>query len=106
MKAVIAYTTNYITKPGLCTHTMMEIIKSVFTWNSDLLQGESPRAEKAQRLMVQIVNAITVQQEIGSLIVTIRSLLLFISFFFFFSQVWEFDVACTRVYAATHDSLP
>ncbi|KZV60296.1 hypothetical protein PENSPDRAFT_594230, partial [Peniophora sp. CONT] len=31
MKAVIAYTTDYITKPGLRTHTMMEIIKSVFT---------------------------------------------------------------------------
>ncbi|KZV60465.1 hypothetical protein PENSPDRAFT_554496, partial [Peniophora sp. CONT] len=31
LKAVIAYTTDYITKPGLRTHTMMEIIKSVFT---------------------------------------------------------------------------
>ncbi|KZV59502.1 hypothetical protein PENSPDRAFT_595326, partial [Peniophora sp. CONT] len=31
LKAVIAYTTDYVTKPGLRTHTMMEIIKSVFT---------------------------------------------------------------------------
>ena len=66
MKAVIAYTTDYITKPGLRTHTMMEIIKSVFTRNSEFLQGSAPRAEKARRLMVQIVNAMTVKQEIGS----------------------------------------
>ena len=45
MKAVIAYTTDYITKPGLRTHTMMEIIKSVFTRNSEFLQGSAPRAE-------------------------------------------------------------
>ena len=66
MKAVIAYTTDYITKPGLRTHTMMEIIKSVFTRNSEFLQGSAPRAEKARKLMVQIVNAMTVKQEIGS----------------------------------------
>ena len=31
MNAIIAYTTDYIMKPELRTHTMMEIIKSVFT---------------------------------------------------------------------------
>ncbi|VDB90195.1 unnamed protein product [Peniophora sp. CBMAI 1063] len=66
LKAVIAYTTDYITKPGLRTHTMMEIIKSVFTRNSEYLQGTTSRAEKARKLMVQIVNALTVKQEIGS----------------------------------------
>ncbi|KZV61308.1 hypothetical protein PENSPDRAFT_554242, partial [Peniophora sp. CONT] len=45
---------------------MMEIIKSVFTRNSEFLQGTHPRAEKARKLMVQIVNAMTVKQEIGS----------------------------------------
>ena len=47
MKAVIAYTTDYITKPGLRTHTMMEIIKSVFTRNTEFLQGATSRAERA-----------------------------------------------------------
>lgn len=66
LKAVIAYTTDYITKPGLRTHTMMEVIKSVFTRNCEYLQGDSPRAEKARKLMVQMVNALTVKQEVGS----------------------------------------
>ena len=37
MKVIIAHTTYYITKPGLRTHTMMEIVKSVFTRNTEFL---------------------------------------------------------------------
>ena len=47
MRAVIAYTTDYITKSGLRTHTMMEIIKSGFTHNTEFLQGATSRAERA-----------------------------------------------------------
>ena len=46
MRAVIAYTTDYITKSGLRTHTMMEIIKSGFTRNTEFLQGATSRAER------------------------------------------------------------
>ena len=47
MKVIIAYTTDYITKPGLRTHTMMEIIKSSFTRNTEFLQSVTSRTEKA-----------------------------------------------------------
>ena len=47
MKVIIAYTTYYITKPGLRTHTMMEIIKSGFTRNTEFLQDATSRAERA-----------------------------------------------------------
>ncbi|KAA1479684.1 hypothetical protein DENSPDRAFT_746094, partial [Dentipellis sp. KUC8613] len=44
---------------------MLEIIRGVFNRNSEYLQGDSSMIEKARRLMVQIVNALTVKQEIG-----------------------------------------
>ena len=47
MRAVIAYTTDYIIKSGLRTHTMMEIVKSVFTRNTEFLQSVTSRTEKA-----------------------------------------------------------
>ena len=47
MKVIIAYTTYYITKPGLRTHTMMEIVKSVFPRNTEFLQSVTSRTEKA-----------------------------------------------------------
>ena len=47
MRVIIAYTTDYITKPGLRTHTMMEIIKSSFTCNTEFLQSVTSRTEKA-----------------------------------------------------------
>ena len=47
MRAVIAYITDNITKSGLRTHTMMEIIKSGFTRNTEFLQGATSRAERA-----------------------------------------------------------
>ena len=47
MRAIIAYTTDYITKTGMRTHTMMEIVKSVFTRNTEFLQSVTSRTEKA-----------------------------------------------------------
>ena len=47
MRAIVAYTTDYITKPGLRTHTMMEIVKNVFTRNTEFLQSVTSRTEKA-----------------------------------------------------------
>ncbi|KAA1478882.1 hypothetical protein DENSPDRAFT_788514 [Dentipellis sp. KUC8613] len=44
---------------------MFEIIKGVFNRNSEFLEGDDTMIEKARKLMVQIVNALTVKQEIG-----------------------------------------
>ncbi|TFY52167.1 hypothetical protein EVG20_g10676 [Dentipellis fragilis] len=44
---------------------MLEIIKGVFNRNSEFLQGDDTMIEKARKLMVQMVNALTVKQETG-----------------------------------------
>ena len=37
VKAVIAYTTDYITKPSLKLHTIFQAVKSVFQQNQEML---------------------------------------------------------------------
>ncbi|KAA1479142.1 hypothetical protein DENSPDRAFT_788877 [Dentipellis sp. KUC8613] len=44
---------------------MFEIIKGVFNRNSEFLEGDHSMIEKARKLMVQMVNALTVKQETG-----------------------------------------
>ncbi|KAI0056168.1 hypothetical protein BV25DRAFT_1762834, partial [Artomyces pyxidatus] len=44
---------------------MLEAIRSVFSRNSEYLGGSGTRIEKARRIMIQIVNALTVKLEIG-----------------------------------------
>ncbi|KAA1480015.1 hypothetical protein DENSPDRAFT_862104 [Dentipellis sp. KUC8613] len=65
IKAATAYITNYITKSPLKTHIMFEVIKGVFNRNSEYLEGDDTMIQKARKLMVQIVNALTVKQEVG-----------------------------------------
>ncbi|KAA1479975.1 hypothetical protein DENSPDRAFT_862094 [Dentipellis sp. KUC8613] len=45
---------------------MFEIIKGVFNRNSEYLEGDTNMIEKARKIMIQIVNALTVKQEIGA----------------------------------------
>jgi len=66
IKSTIAYVTDYITKTSLKTHTMFEVVRTVFNRNSEFLSGDSSRHEKARKLMIQIVNSLTVQAEIGA----------------------------------------
>jgi len=65
-QSTIAYVTDYITKTSLKTHTMFEVVRTVFNRNSEFLSGDSSRHEKARKLMIQIVNSLTVQAEIGA----------------------------------------
>jgi hypothetical protein len=66
IKSVIAYVADYITKTPLKTHVMIETINSVFSRNIEYLNGDASQADKARKIMVQIVNSLTVKQEIGA----------------------------------------
>jgi hypothetical protein len=65
IKAIVAYISDYVTKPGLKTHTIFETISSVFTRCSNMLNGSQKRIEKARQLITKIVNALTAKMEIG-----------------------------------------
>src|ERR1700723_84936 len=65
IKAIVAYISDYVTKPGLKTYTIFDTIRSVFDKSSEMLSGSLERKEKARRLMIQIVNSLTSKMEIG-----------------------------------------
>ena len=65
IKAIVAYVSDYITKPGLKTYSIFDTIRSVFDRNSEMLGGSLERKEKTRRLMTQIVNTLTAKLEIG-----------------------------------------
>ena len=65
IKAVVAYVSDYITKPGLKTYSIFDTIRSVFDRNSEMIGSSMKRKEKARHLMVQIVNSLTAKLEIG-----------------------------------------
>ena len=65
IKAIVAYISDYVTKPGLKTYTIFDTIISVFDKNSEMLGGTQTRKDKARRLITKIVNALTVKLEIG-----------------------------------------
>jgi hypothetical protein len=65
IKAVVAYVSDYISKPALKTYLIFEAVKSVFDRNSEMLGGSLDRKEKARRLLTQIVNNLTSKMEIG-----------------------------------------
>jgi hypothetical protein len=65
IKAVVAYISDYISKPTLKTYLIFEAVKSVFDRNSEMLGGSLDRKEKARILITQIVNNLTSKMEIG-----------------------------------------
>jgi len=65
IKAVVAYVSDYVTKPGLKTYTIFDTIRSVFLRNSEMLSGSTERKEKARKLITKIVNALSAKMEIG-----------------------------------------
>jgi hypothetical protein len=65
IKAIVAYVSDYITKPGLKTHSIFSAIKSVFDRSSEMLGGTLKRKEKARRIITQVVNSLTSKLEIG-----------------------------------------
>jgi len=66
IKAVVAYISDYVTKPSLKTYSIFETIKSVFLRNSEMLGGSIERKEKGRRLITKIVNALTARMETGA----------------------------------------
>jgi hypothetical protein len=65
IKAIVAYISDYITKPGLKTYSIFDTIRSVFDRNSEMLGGSMQRKEKARKLITQIINTLTAKLEIG-----------------------------------------
>ena len=65
IKAIVAYISDYVTKPGLKTHTIFDAIKSVFTRNSDMLGSSLKQKEKSRKILTQTVNFLTAKMEIG-----------------------------------------
>jgi hypothetical protein len=52
IKAVVAYVTDYVTKPGLKTYSIFDAIRGVFSRNSELLGGTTERDLSSQRLLI------------------------------------------------------
>ena len=67
IKAITAYVTDYITKTPLKTHAMFTAVKTAFSRNSDLLDGESgDRKIRARKLITKVVNALSASAETGA----------------------------------------
>lgn len=66
VKAVVAYISDYVSKPGLKTYTIFNAIRDVFQDNSELLNNGSDKKTTARSLMVKIVNRLTSKMELGS----------------------------------------
>jgi len=65
IKAIIAYVSDYITKPGLKTYSIFDVIKSVFDKNLKMIGGDLKCREKVRKIFTQIVNSLTAKLEIG-----------------------------------------
>lgn len=66
IKAVVAYISDYITKPSLKTYAVFDTVRSVFDKNSDIIGGSPDRKETTRRVLTQIVNSLTAKMEIGA----------------------------------------
>ncbi|KAF7976392.1 hypothetical protein HWV62_6777 [Athelia sp. TMB] len=65
LKAVVAYVTEYVTKVGLKTYGVFDVIHSVFDRNTEMLGGTLDQHEKTRKIMTQVVNSLTSKSEIG-----------------------------------------
>jgi hypothetical protein len=66
IKAIVAYISDYVTKPGLKTYSIFDVICNVFNRNSEMIGGTLKRKERARTLLIQIVNSLTAKMEIGA----------------------------------------
>src|SRR5882762_4592209 len=65
IKAVVAYVADYITKTPLKTHVMFDAIMSVFKRHNITKEQGSNHNDKARSMMVQIVNSLSANMEMG-----------------------------------------
>jgi len=54
IKAIVAYISDYVTKPGLKTYTIFDTIRSVFDKSSEMLGGTQKRKDKARSLLQKL----------------------------------------------------
>ena len=66
IKAVIAYISDYITKPTLKMYVVFDTIVSIFEKNSEMINGSIDRREAAHWVLTRIVNSLTAKMEIGA----------------------------------------
>ena len=66
MKATVGYITDYVTKPGLNTYSMFDIIRQIFEKNETLLTAKENMQNNARSLVTKMVNTLTAKLEIGS----------------------------------------
>jgi len=66
IKSVLLYITNYVTKAPLKTHAVFDTIHYIFERNPNVVGGSNSNKEKAQKLMMKIVNSLSVKMEMGS----------------------------------------
>ena len=59
IKAIVAYVSDYVTKPGLKTYTIFDTIRSVFNKSLEMLGGTQKRKDKARSNITKIVNVLT-----------------------------------------------
>jgi hypothetical protein len=65
IKAVVAYVADYITKTPLKTHVMFDAIMSIFQRDTTANDLNSNHNEKACKILVQIVNSLSANMEMG-----------------------------------------
>jgi hypothetical protein len=67
VKAIVAYVSDYIKKPGLTTYSMFDSIRHIFDRSGEiLLTNTVNRKQAAKKLITQMVNSLTSKMEIGS----------------------------------------
>lgn len=66
IKAIVAYVSDYISKPGLKTYSIFDTIRSVYDRQSNVLNSTASHKEKARKIMTSIINSLTAKLEIGS----------------------------------------
>ena len=59
IKAIVAYISDYISKPSLKTYSMFDTIRSVFNRNSEMLGSSMTTKDKDRKLITKITNALT-----------------------------------------------
>ena len=71
IKSVLLYVTNYVTKAPLKIYAVFDTICSIFKRNPDVVGGSDSKKEKAQKLMMKIVNLLSTKMEMGNSMICI-----------------------------------
>jgi hypothetical protein len=56
--------TDYVTKSPLKSFVIFDILRSIFTQNAEILNGDTDQLEKSKKVLVQVVNGLSSKMEI------------------------------------------